>query len=327
MERPNSRSFLWMFPVLLVFAFAVLGWGIYLMAKNPANQTILAAGALASVVVLGLWFLAINLVAGRQEFYSQIDQVFAPVNERLQFLSVLINQVSEQQLISERAKAIAFRDSEREAIRRAIREEIAKKDYDAAMILANDIETAFGYKLEADRFREEIHGLRENDVRRQVTEAVGAIDRHCRTEQWTAALREAERIMAAFPADAQAQRLPAEIETRRQAHKKQLLDSWHEAVTRHDVDGSIEILKKLDLYLTPAEGESMQETARQVFKDKLLLLGQQFTLTVRDHRWHEALRLGEAIIREFPNSRMAQEVRDKMELLRQRASEPEPARV
>ena len=66
---------------------------------------------------------------------------------------------------------------------------------------------------------------------------------------------------------------------------------------------------------------------RQVFKDKLLLLGQQFTLAVRDHRWHEAIQLGETIAREFPNSRMAEEVREKMELLRERASEPEAARV
>ena len=50
-----------------------------------------------------------------------------------------------------------------------------------------------------------------------------------------------------------------EIEARRQGHKKQLLDSWREAVNRKDVDGSIEILKKLDIYLTPVEAESMQE--------------------------------------------------------------------
>jgi hypothetical protein len=102
-----------------------------------------------------------------------------------------------------------------------------------------------------------------------------------------------------------------------------LLDSYNDAVSRHDVDGSIEILKKLDAYLTPAEAETMQESARQVFKDKLLLLGQQFTLSVRDHNWNEAIRLGESIVKEFPNSRMAQEVRDKMDLLRQRAGEME----
>jgi hypothetical protein len=153
------------------------------------------------------------------------------------------------------------------------------------------------------------------------------IERCCRGEQWSAALREAERLMAAFPGDAEANKLPQEIENRRQTYKNQLLQTWHDAVNRHDVDGSIEILKKLDLYLTPTEAENLQETARQVFKDKLRLLGQQFSLAVKDHRWPESIRLGESIVREFPNSLMAQEVRDKMDLLRQRASEPEAARV
>jgi len=123
--------------------------------------------------------------------------------------------------------------------------------------------------------------------------------------------------------DPQVANLPAEIENRRQGHKKQLMESYTDAVGRHDVDGSIEILKKLDAYLTPAEAEAMAESARQVFKDKLHLLGQQFTLSVRDRNWNEAIKFGESIINEYPNSRMAQEVRDKMELLRQKAGEME----
>jgi hypothetical protein len=325
----TSRKFpayLWLYAVALAASLALLVWGAVLM-RQRAGQAVFAAGAAATIATLLAWVLTITLRSSRNETLERLDGIFAPVNERLQHLSVLLNQVSEQQLISERAKAIAFRESERDALRRAIREEMAKRDWDAALSLVNDIEAAFGYKAEADRFREEINASREAEVRRHVSEAIAVIDGQCQMEQWTAALREAERVMAAFPWDPQAQNLPAEIESRRQAHKKQLLDSWHDAVNRHDVDGSIEILKKLDLYLTPAEAESMQETARQVFKDKLLLLGQQFTLAVRDHRWHEAIQLGETIAREFPNSRMAEEVREKMGLLRERASEPEEAGV
>ncbi|MGE5612075.1 MAG: hypothetical protein ACM359_22700, partial [Bacillota bacterium] len=223
--------------------------------------------------------------------------------------------------------AIAFRENEREALRRAIREETAKNDWESALVLAGQIETVFGYKQEADRIREEIRVQREMEVRKQVNEGLVVIDRHCRAEQWTLALHEAERLMTAFPDDAQAQRLPQEIEARRQNLKKQLLQAWNEAVDRHDIDGSIEVLKQLDNYLTPAEAQSIQEQARQVFKDKLLLLGQQFTMAVKNHGWAEAIRLGESIMAEFPNSRMAQEVKEKMDLLRQKAALPEPAKV
>jgi hypothetical protein len=104
-----------------------------------------------------------------------------------------------------------------------------------------------------------------------------------------------------------------------------LLNSWNEAVQRHDIDGSIEILKNLDLYLTPAEAEGMQETARGVFKERLNNLCKQFAQSVTDHKWADAIRVGEVIYREYPNTRSAQEVREKMEALRQRASEPTPA--
>jgi len=314
---------LWMYPVVLVLALVVRGGGIYQVARGGGSYTVMAAGMMGVIAVLLVWFFNINLRAERQEAERRWEEHFGPVNERLQYISVLLNQVSEQQLISERAKGIAFRESERDALRRAIREEMHRKDYDAAVMLANEIESVFGYKQEADRFREEIYNSRDAEVRKIVNEALGNIDRACQAEQWTNALREAERVMAILPNDAQVRNLPNEIEARRQAYKRQLLDGYSDAVNRHDVDGWIEILKRLDPYLTPAEAEALQESARQMFKDKLMLLGQQFTLSVRDHNWNEAIRVGENIVKEFPNSRMATEVRDKMELLKQRAGEME----
>jgi hypothetical protein len=312
-----------LYGVVLVLALVVLGIGIYQVANGSRNYSMLSAGMVSVIAVLLVWAFNFNMNMAREREVQKWDETLGPVNERLQYITVLLNQVSEQQLISERAKGIAFRESERDALRRAIREEMHRKDYDAAMMLANEIESVFGYKQEADRFREEIYNSRDSEVRKIIGEAMGNIDRHCQAEQWTAALREAERLMAIFPNDAQVRNLPQEIEARRQAHKKQLLEGYTDAVARHDVDGWIEILKRLDPYLTPSEGEALQESARQMFKDKLMLLGQQFTLAVRDHNWNEAIRVGESIVKEFPNSRMAQEVRDKMDLLKQRAGEME----
>jgi hypothetical protein len=136
-------------------------------------------------------------------------------------------------------------------------------------------------------------------------------------------MREADRLIRLFPHDDQTLNIPKQIESRRLSHKQQLRESWEDAVNRHDIDGSIEILKRLDQYLTPLEAQEMQEKVRQVFKDKLLLLGQQFTLAMKERNWHIAVRLGETIIDGFPNSRMAQEVRENIDLLRQRVAEAE----
>src|SRR6185436_8132878 len=166
----------------------------------------------------------------------------------------------------------------------------SRQDWDAATKLADDMEREFGSKAEADRFRDEIRVERQECWLKQVDDGLAAIDRHTRAEQWNSALREAEKLLQTHPDNDRVRNLPAEIENRRQGYKRQLLDSWNEAVARHDVDGSIEILKQLDTYLTPAEGEGMQEVARGVFKEKLNNLGKQFSAAVQEHRWPDAIR-------------------------------------
>ena len=49
-------------------------------------------------------------------------------------------------------------------------------------------------------------------------------------------------------------------------------------------------------------------------------LGVQFKLAVNDRRWAEAAGIGDVIIDEFPNTKMADEVRSMIDLLRTRAT-------
>ena len=64
---------------------------------------------------------------------------------------------------------------------------------------------------------------------------------------------------------------------------------------------------------------------RGVFKDKLNSLRASFSMAVHDQHWNEASRIGEIIIRDFPNTQMAKEVREKMDALRERAATAVPA--
>lgn len=323
MEKPKQADFGGLFNLAyllaLAIALALLGVGIS-NAVQGEGRALLAAGAGSLVIVLVTWPLAIALRGTRRASESERGLLTKTVADRLQEISTLLQLMSEQQLLSDRAKAVAYRGNDREALRRAIREEMNNKDWDAALVLANEMETQFGYTQEAAALRAEITNNRTEVMRRQITEAANLIDQHTRAERWNQALREADRILHTYPNDEQVKRLPQEIENRRQGHKKQLLDSWKEAVGRKDVDGSIEILKKLDLYLTPVEAEAMQETARGIFKEKLNNLKDQFSRSVHEENWNEAIRIGDTIVHDFPNSRIALEVKDTMEALRQRAS-------
>ena len=326
MEKRPLPAFNWLYLVASVLALATLGCGIYQVVRDNEGWPMVAAGCLGLIAILATWPVVGAINASRAALQGERQELLTPLTTRIDEMSLLVNLISEQQLLSDRAKSIVFREKDREALRRAISEEIAKCDWEAALVLADEIERGFGYRGEAERVRQQVQQCKQDATRRQVADAIGTVDRHTRAEQWSAALREADRLMQQFPDNEQIRNLPVEIENRRQAHKRQLLSSWTDAVARHDVDGSIEILRQLDTYLTPAEAESMQETARSVFKEKLNNLGRQFSTAVQEHRWAEAIRAGEAVMREFPNSRIAQEVRENMEALRQRAAAPaEPA--
>jgi hypothetical protein len=329
--RQPVKSFLWIYAVALAAVAIVFIVGISLLQSRASSDASLAGAALLCAAVLGLIItlatlpIALGDQAAREARQQQEDDLARLLSDRLQNISVLMTLISEQQLISERGKAVAFREKDLDAVRRAVQEEIGRKSWDAALVLANEIESGFGYKQEADGLREEITSKRDEIQRQHIGELLAPVDRFIQAEAWGSALQEAQQIMANYPDDPQVKRLPEEIESRRQMRKQQLRLSWEEAVNRHDVDGSIEILKRLDLYLTPAEAESMQEIARDVFREKRETLRTRFALAVQEHNWPLAIRLGDEIIKDFPNTRIAQEVREKMEALRKRSEEPEPA--
>ena len=325
-RTPSPPAVTWIYALALLLAVAILSVGLYRVTRDGARDwTMIAAGGLALVAVAVTWPIARALGSGATSAAAPHGATDGALTTKLDQLATALSRISDQQLLSDRAKHIAYRDKERDALRRAIQEDIGRQEWDLALRLADDIEREFGYKAEADRFRQEIRQKCEECARKQLDEGITAIDRHTRAEQWNNALREAEKLQASFPDNDRVRRLPDEIETRRQSHKRQLVESWHEAVARHDVDGSIEILKQLDTYLTPKEAEALQETARGIFREKLNSLGKQFAVSVQEHRWHDALGVGDQIVRDFPNTRIAQEVREKMDVLRKRATEPAAA--
>ncbi len=110
--------------------------------------------------------------------------------------------------------------------------------------------------------------------------------------------------------------------SKKQERKKILLAAWDDAVRQQETDRSLEILKELDHYLTPNEGLALQEAARDVFRTKLHNLGVQFSIAITEKQWPSALDVGQQIIKDFPNSRMSEEIRGKLEVLKQNVQMP-----
>jgi len=130
-----------------------------------------------------------------------------------------------------------------------------------------------------------------------------------------------ERLIKADPTGEEAKTMRQKLLKRKEERKKVLLTAWDDAIKRQDIDRGLDILRELDLYLTPNEGLALQEAARDVFRNKLHSLGVQFSLAVSDKEWAKAFHTGQQIIREFPNSRMAEEIRENMYMLKQRTEQ------
>ncbi|MCK6484974.1 MAG: hypothetical protein L6R00_12665 [Phycisphaerae bacterium] len=236
-----------------------------------------------------------------------------------------LRSIAENIQLSDAARSIAHRDREQDVLRSAINDDILRENWEAAYYLVDQLETRYGYKLEAQQLREEIDTSRTTLVERKIQESVRQVQNLVASRDWDKARRMVEKLLKHHPDHPSLKGLPAELESRWDEHKRRLLKEWDQAVQRDDVDTGIRVLRELDQYLTPSEAEAIKEAARDVFKAKLHNLGVQFQLAVSERQWIRALEVGDQIVREFPNTRMASEVRGKRDTLVQRADEQRKA--
>ena len=111
------------------------------------------------------------------------------------------------------------------------------------------------------------------------------------------------------------------MEQARVSYKSDLERRFRLAANEGRADEAMELMRELDAYLSLTEAEPLRELSRGIIGKARDSLGGQFKNAVQDKRWAEAVRIGERIIAEFPNTRMATEVRDVIDGLRIRASE------
>ena len=221
------------------------------------------------VGVLVTWPLACLLEGPPQSRSDKLDQLVGTLNDRLLQLAIKLDTIAEQQLLSDLAKSAAFRDKDREALRKAIRQDLDRKDWEAAIVLVDDMERAFGYKQEADRIRLEINAHRADVIGKIVTSTAQTIDQHCRSERWPDAQREAEKLIAQFPNHEQVQKLPQEIDARRQQEKK----DWSIPGTTPWSARTSTASSRFSRNWTPIyrrwKRRRWQESARSIFKEKI----------------------------------------------------------
>ncbi len=305
------------FVTALIGSLILIGLGL---SGEGSNAAVWMVGAgvfvfLLMVVLMTFAPLLLKIESTLNRQLSELRDLQDSVTKQL----AQVEAVAENTRISDAAKSLARRDEELEALRAAIRSDIRSERWEAALSLIDEMEHRFGYKDEADRIREELDDARSDHIQSRLTEAIEMIESHFDSYEWDRAQTEIDRLTRLFGDEPRVKRLPERMRLLREQHKESLRRAWGDAVRRSDTDHAIDILRELDQYMSSEEAQNLRNSARDVFKEKLLQLGVQFRFAVNERRWSDALSTGLELVRDFPNARMAHEVREALDTLRERA--------
>jgi len=274
----------------------------------------LFGGFVLLIVVLIMLSKILKILDRLQDNSTRLERIIDALEKNRSVLT----QINQSTRLSETAKAIAFRDSDRQSLREAVLDKLQQQDFDTACEIIDEIAHRAGYKELAEQLRAEADKYRVATDAERMNQVVAHVEKLFKDCQWAKASAHIEKLIKAYPDSEKAKAMRQQLLDKKEERKKILLNAWDDAVKRRATDRSLEILKDLDQYLTPNEALALQEAARDVFRSKLHNLGIQFSLAVSGKQWAKAVEIGRQIMRDFPNSKMSEEIREKMNILKQK---------
>ncbi|MBX3386655.1 MAG: hypothetical protein KF768_08805 [Phycisphaeraceae bacterium] len=280
--------------------FVLAGAGV---GEFPANPYLRVAGYCGLFLVLTTGPIAWALISARG---SAKDEGLRRSVDRL---TEAVRRLDESAGLSDDARRVLNRRAERELLCRAIEEDIQNQAWDAAIVLCTELADRFGYRADAEEFRARIELARTEVIERRVADAIARLDGLIVQRRWDVAFQESARIQRLYPESPRVDNLRARVIQARDVFKEDLERRFLEAAKGERVEEAMTLLKELDQYLTPVEGQAFQEVARGVVTKARENLGAQFKIAVQNRDWRSAILVGRRITQEFPNTRMAAEVR------------------
>ena len=299
----SGRLFVaWSYAIAAVLGVGLVAYGVW---EHDRTCAVLGVAALA-VVGLGLP-VTLMAMAGRGGGDSRA-------------VVEAVERLIEHSALSDDARRVLNRRSERHLLRQAIEEDMHHGDHEAALVLVRELAERFGYRSDAEELRARIEAARFEAVEHRITEAIARLDALIGEKRWDEAMTEAARITRTHPDSHRVEGLRHRVERAKAQYKADLERRFLLAAQQDRVDEALELLHELDQYMTEQEAGPLQEVARGVIGKARENLGVQFRLAVQDRRWRHAAEIGDRIIAEFPNTRMAQEVRGMIDGIRSRAA-------
>ncbi len=240
--------------------------------------------------------------------------------ERTHRIASLLQDLHETSMLSDLAKRILYRDREMDLIQSAIEEDIERGDYNSGLVLCSDLERLFGYTDAAEHLRQRVLLARNSQLAARISEEMAAVTAMLDEGRIKDAEAAGKRLHRMYPDTPGIHGLDARIRSAKLQVRRDLRAAFLEAAERGDTRRAMALLRELDHHLSPEEAAEIQSAAEETVSRHREALSTRFKMAVSDHRWSEAVQAGEEIIEEFPNDRMAAEVREMLDRLKVRAT-------
>ncbi len=300
--------------VMLVTAVCMLLSAFIMFDGEP---TIISIGVMCMVVLA----VSLPVTLLLKDIASPNSDQFAPKGE-ISTLREALQQIHEHTMLSDHAKRVLFRERELGLLRQAIEMDIQQGKYNAGLALCDQMAEVFGYREEAEAFRSQILKINHEHREQQIQQVLNVVDNYLNVSDWRAAYQEAARFKRLFPDPDLVQQIDLRIHQAREAHKRDLETQFLDAHQKEDTPRAMELLRELDRFMHREEAGRLADAAAEIVAKHRENLGTQFKMAVNDKRWAEALRIGDEIVAEYPNTKMAEEIREMIDTLRTRASQP-----
>ena len=313
------RRFKWhvvvIFVAFVIVVILTLSTSIFEKSQTSSlNQLVFILGALVFIsALLAMLSRVFKILDALRDNSTKLEEV----TKAMEKITSGLAQINHSTRVSETAKAIAFRDADMQSLREAVFDKLQQQDFSAAEEIINEIAQRPEYKDLSEQLKVQTSRYHDATDQERLSQVVSHINKLLDDCQWGRASAQIEGLIKANPDNEQAKAMRQILLDKKQERKRILLAAWDDAIQNQETDRSLAILKELDQYLTPNEGLALQEAARDVFRTKLHNLGVQFAISVTEKRWVDALEIGQNIIADFPNSKMSEEIRGKLDVLKQ----------
>lgn len=308
-------------PIVGILAATTLGVVAIVVPDHRFAEPMLTGAIAGGIAALGL--LGVVLARPRSAAAGPTTTTEVPAVDPADLASRLA-RIDEHVMLSDSAKRLLYRDRELDLVRMVLERDIAAGDHDAALRLVDELGNEFGRLEEAEDHRSRIASLREAEVRDRITAGMAIIRRHLANGDWGGATAEADRLHRLLPDATGLDGLANQIASARIRHAAEIETRMRDAHAEGRIDEAMRMLKDLDRHLEGDESSRVVDVAQAIIVAHRDLVGRRFRDAVSEKRWSDAIDLGESIVRDYPNARMAEETTTLLPGIRARLSGGRP---